>query len=223
MSTGGAGTTQSPNSTTTSNAERTRKPFPVYVNQPPPLTSSSNPDEWEMFKLLYKNYSIVNQLEEHPPTTRRAIFLSIAGPIAVKLYGSIKFKPTEDKNDVETIIKIFDEKINGASNETYERFLFNKRDQKVDETINDYIDEFIRMSKRCNFCKCISDSLLRDRMVLGIHDQQTRQLLLREADLTLESCTQICRSAEATTRQLQSMESADHRAYKVYQKQYKSY
>ena len=109
----------------------TRRPFPVHVNQPPTLKSTSNTEEWEMFKLLYENYAIVSQLDEHPQATQRAIFLSIAGPIAVKLYGSIKFLPTENKNDVQTIIRKIDEQINGTRNETYERYLFNKRDQKT--------------------------------------------------------------------------------------------
>ncbi|KAL8571940.1 hypothetical protein ACOMHN_026152 [Nucella lapillus] len=59
--------------------------------------------------------------------------------------------------------------------------------------------------KTCNFCDHIKDSLLRDRIVIGIRNQTTRERLLQEADLTLQSCIDKCRAAETTSQQVRAM------------------
>jgi len=41
--------------------------------------------------------------------------------------------------------------------------------------------------------------MLRDRIVLGIRDNTTQQLLLREKDLTLEKTINICKATENAT------------------------
>jgi hypothetical protein len=47
--------------------------------------------------------------EEYPPRTQRAIFLTVAGPHAVKLYESMNFHD-EDQDDLAIIFKKFDDK-----------------------------------------------------------------------------------------------------------------
>ena len=49
------------------------------------------------------------------------------------------------------------------------------------------------------------DSLIRDRIVVGIKDNGSHKRLLQEAKLTLNTCIVICRSSEATAAQLQAM------------------
>ena len=45
------------------------------------------------------------------------------------------------------------------------------------------------------------DSILRDRIVLGIREQETQKLLLREPKLTLDLCINICKAAENANTQ----------------------
>ena len=40
----------------------------------------------------------------------------------------------------------------------YERYLFNKRDQKLEESIDECIIELRRIATRCNFCECLNES-----------------------------------------------------------------
>lgn len=49
------------------------------------------------------------------------------------------------------------------------------------------------------------DSLIRDRIVVGIRHNGTRKCLFQEPKLTLTRCIDICRSSEATALQLQAM------------------
>ena len=58
--------------------------------------------------------------------------------------------------------------------------------------------EIRNLAKSCNFCDCLSDSLIRDRIVMGVYDAGTRKHLLQAA-------THICRSDEAATAQMKSI------------------
>lgn len=64
------------------------------------------------------------------------------------------------------------------------------------------------LAKRMKFTSnygSLLDSLIRDRVVVGIRDNGTRKRLLQESKLTLNRCIDICRSSEATATQLQAM------------------
>ena len=82
-------------------------------------------------------------------------------------------------------------------NETYERYIFNCRNLKPDESIDAYV--------AAHFCDCLKDTLLRDRIVFGIQSQPTRKRLLQDRKLTLQKCIDICRSVEAASSQLKNI------------------
>ncbi len=203
------------NNTTGQQPSSSRLPI-IHVNQPPNLKTANDSEEWAMFKILYENYAIVNRLDEQPPELQRAIFLSIAGPVGVKIYSSIKFESEAQKNEVKTILDKFDERITGKYNETYERYVFNQRNQKQGESIEEYVCALTEMAKRCTFCNCLEDSLIRDRLVMGIQDYETRKTLLQKPNLTLEECIITCKTTEATTNLFKSMARTEHEENKVY-------
>ena len=51
----------------------------------------------------------------------------------------------------------------------------------------------------------MTDSLLRDRIVLGIKNGDARKRLLQERKLDLTKCIDICRISESATTQLQAI------------------
>ena len=71
------------------------------------------------------------------------------------------------------------------------------------------------MAKSCNFCDCLHNQLIRDRMGLGVRDQQTRKKLLQDRNLTLQRCIDICKSAEMTSSQLKTMGGQAEEIHKV--------
>ena len=64
------------------------------------------------------------------------------------------------------------------------------------------------MSKTCNFGD-LQESLIRDRIVVGLRDNSVRKRLLQESKLTLKFTIDICKSSETTHRQLKAMNSDD--------------
>ena len=85
------------------------------------------------------------------------------------------------------------------------RYCFNKRDKFPTETVENFVAELKTLAKTCNFCDCLRDSLIRDRIVLGIKNEETTKKLLRIRDLTLNKCIHVCRSEEITSMQMKSL------------------
>ena len=92
----------------------------------------------------------------------------------------------------------------GETNDIYKRYQFNKRDQESGKSIDSYVTSLRTLAKTCNYGSLL-DSLIRDRIVVGIRDNGTRKRLLQEEKLTLNKCIDICRSSEAISVQLQAM------------------
>ena len=87
-------------------------------------------------------------------------------------------------------------------NKIHERYQFRKRDRESSESIDSYVASLCTSAKTCNYGSLL-DSLIRDRIVVGIRDNGTRKRLLQQAlKLTLNRYIDICRSSEATSAQL---------------------
>ena len=81
------------------------------------------------------------------------------------------------------IFKKFDQYTIGELNETFERYNFNSRNQEENESIDVYVTALRTLAKRCSFRDFMHDSILRNRIVLGIRDKNTRKRLLQERKL----------------------------------------
>lgn len=91
----------------------------------------------------------------------------------------------------------FEEHAVGEINETYERFVFNHRCQEEGESFENFYTDLRVFIKSCNYCAQCLDSMLRDRIVIGIRDQATRHELLKVRKLTLQQCMDLCRATES--------------------------
>ena len=83
------------------------------------------------------------------------------------------------------VLNAFQTFVIGESNETYERFLFNRRVQEPGERFEYFYADLQRLMSTCNYCDSCKDSILRDRIVLGINDSVVQKDLLKIRNLTL--------------------------------------
>ena len=173
--------------------------LPARVIPPAPLNTRCGADDWKLFKQMWQNYTIVAKLSTQTEEYQRALFLHTIGPEALTLYNGMCFPDPHTLNDA---IAGFDAHFVGTTNETYERY-FNNRNHSATESVEDYVAALRTLSKTCNFCDCMRDSLLRNRIVLGITDNATRKRLLQESALT--SCIDLCRCVQAASSQLRSI------------------
>ena len=193
------------------------------VNPPNILKFEDSPqEEWELFKSHFEIYTTLTGLASQVKTYQSAMLLNCMGPKGIKIYKNLSFTPEEDQDDIQTIIKKFDQHIIGETNETYERYKFNRRSQKSNEKIDDYLHELREIAKACNFCQCLYDSLIRDKIVIGINDNNTRKKMLETRDLTLKDAIDIARSSEAAQEQMKQLSLNNEEVNKIFNKKFKS-
>ena len=101
------------------------------------------------------------------------------------MYSGLPFATEEDEKKLSKIMEKLDKYAVGEVNETYERYVFNSRDQEPDESIDAYVLALRKLAQACNLCSCLHDSVIRDRIVLGVRSKQLRKRLLQERKLTL--------------------------------------
>ncbi|GFO48172.1 Gag Polyprotein [Plakobranchus ocellatus] len=133
------------------------------------------------------------------------MFLHCIGPDALKVYNTFNL-PEDDTTKLEDIVTKFEDFIIGETNETYERYKFNQRNQLPEESTDQFLTALKTLSSTCNFCDCMKESLLRDRLVTGIKNPETRKKLLERRKLTLQDAVDICRATESSASQIKDMD-----------------
>ena len=179
------------------------EPGPVPgIRPPPPVCLDSNISEnWRYFKQRWHNYAVITNLSNQSHSYQVALLLHVLGEQALKIYNGFTFDSTEANRTVDEILQKFDDFAIGDVNETYERYVFHSRYQSEGESFESFLSVLRTLIRSCRYCDNCLESVLRDRIVLGIRDTTTQQLLLRERGLTLAKTIDICKTAEAATTQ----------------------
>ena len=153
-------------------------------------------EKWKIFKQRWKTYAVLSNLESQPAEVQVALFLHVLADDALKVHNGFQFDTDESHRKVSEIIDKFEAFAVGEVNETYERYLFNQRSQEEGELFDKFLSDLRSLIKTCDYCDKCNNSILRDRIVLGIRDSDTQTELLKVRKLTLEKCIDICRASE---------------------------
>lgn len=189
------------------------------LKPPAPLTLGHNiSDAWKLFRQRWTTYCVLTQLQSLPSPVQVALFLHCLDDDALRTYNGFTFDSLESERTVDEIIAKFDSFAIGELNETYERYVFNNRSQREDETFESFLSELQRLVKSCNYCdKCV-DSILRDRIVLGVRDKDTQKELLKSRGLTLAKSVDLCKAAETANLQRVLLNNPPHDAVSTIRK-----
>src|SRR6218665_1896078 len=171
---------------------------------PDPLKVSGGnvADNWERFKDQWENYERAADLTDASAEKRAAVFLTCLGGEAYDTYRSLAL-PAGDKKDIAKLIEAFETFCIGSVNVTYQRYLFYQRVQEANERFDKFLGEVRRMGKSCQF-ESMEESMIRDRVVVGVKDDATRHKLLQVRDLTLR------KASESAGQQLRAMAAQEH-------------
>nr|CAI5836808.1 unnamed protein product [Callosobruchus analis] len=91
--------------------------------------------------------------------------------------------------------------------EIYKRFIFNKCNQKPDQSIADYIVELRKLASSCRFVQFLDDAL-RARSVCGIRSEQLQRQLLSDDKLSFKTACQKAQAAELAEKQVKDLASS---------------
>ena len=174
---------------------------------PPPAPLKVTGDvatDWERFKSEFDNYEIATDLCDRDGKKRAAVFLACLGSAAHTLFRTFKFDNDGDRAKVDKIKEAFDKHWLGEVNVTYERYVFHQRIQQPGESIENFVADLRKLAKSCAF-EQLEDSLIRDRIIIGIRDDPARRRLLQQKNITLADTIDACKASEATSRRLRTM------------------
>ena len=161
-------------------------------------------EEFLFWKQKWKNYEIVTKLKNQTDEYQIAMLQMCMDDDGLKVFNNEL--TTDQKKTTKDTLDALENFIKGEVNETMERHHFNSRNQKEGETFMEYLTELRQLMKSCNFCALCEDNWLRDRIVEGIINDQTRKRLLAVQTLDLKKAIQICKSEEASGKQLEILQ-----------------
>ena len=77
--------------------------------------------------------------------------MSIIGEEGVEKYETFTYEDEQDKEDILKVIEKFDEECQYLTNELNERYIFLKRRQGSDETIDEYVTKLKVLVSTCGY------------------------------------------------------------------------
>ena len=196
----------STSSSSASQSQNAGSSFPTFLQSNIPVPGKLDLRDnlavnWKKFRLIWENYEIATHLNKQDSSLRVATLLSCIGSDVLDIFDGLSFDTEADQQDINKVLEKLEAYCIGETNETYERYVFNKLDRQQGESFDSYLTALRSLIKTCNF-GTLQDNLLRDRVVLGIRENSTRKKLLAESKLTLENVSVF---AELTKRQANSL------------------
>lgn len=160
-----------------------------------------NAEEFESYLERVEHLFKVNVVSED---MKVSMFITLAGP---NVYQTLKNLVAPNKpNDMtyQEVITMLSKHYSPPVSEIHERYVFNKCNQSVDQTIAEYIVELRKLASTCNF-KQFLDEALRDRFVCGIRSENIQRRLLSETKLTFGNACQLAQAAELAEKQVKTL------------------
>ena len=167
------------------------------------FTGGNISDTWKRWKQRWSLYKLASGASTKDEAIQCAIFLHVVGSEGIDIYNTFTFADGET-DKITPLMEKFDAYCTPKKNITYERYIFNTRGQQAGETVDQYVTELKNMATTCEYGE-LRESLIRDRIVIGISDSTLRARLLRETDLDLAKATQMCRADEISKQQLKTL------------------
>ena len=159
---------------------------------PLPKPFDGSPENWQKWRQRFERYRVSTALE---PGKLVSTFLYSMGDIADDILATFTGidEATVAYSD---LLAAFDSHFGARKNTIFARVKFNKRTQKTGETIDCFIQDLHKLAEDCEY-GTLKDELIRDRIVVGVTDDDLSDLLQTKAKLTLGEAVQLSRQAEA--------------------------
>lgn len=169
-----------------------------YQGQPPQHFSFVDSD-WESWFRTFERYGSVTKLYLESENTQVDILILSMGKKAETILESFNLSQ-EDQRKYGLVVDCFTKYFAKKVNVIYERARFNKRYQEEGETVSGFITALFELSKTCKFGK-LREELIRDRIVVGIKDNDLSLSLQMDPELTLETVVNKVKQSESVKSQ----------------------
>ncbi|XP_045481140.1 uncharacterized protein LOC123685479 isoform X2 [Harmonia axyridis] len=138
--------------------------------------------------------------KEEDESIKVAILSHLIGDEGIEIYNTFKLRSSAKLADV---IDKFKKYCEPKKNLIYERYKFLSWNQKEGQSLTQYILELKTKVATCEYEKDME--MVRDKLIMGICDNQLREKLLQIEDLTMAKAEEICQIFETSRKQTTEM------------------
>ena len=188
-----------------------------------PLEKYKNNGPFDLWLKDFEDFVLAN-FGEVNNKRKKAILMQLCGEEVKKYADSLD---DETKVNYTKLTDVLKDKFSHLANETIERHIFNTMVQEEGELIDSFVIRLQTQAKKCNYkvppettsvtvndeehpvvvsYADITNSLIRDRIVVGISNQPTKTRLLRDHALTLESAVTIVKAQELADERVSTLQ-----------------
>ena len=137
-------------------------------------------DRGELFAVWeqqWKYNALLSGLTQQPIDMQMAILRSCISDYTLKIVRDLS---SDAQKTPDTVIDALRMHARGQVYVVMEHLNFNLRSQHAGELFDDFIMDLRDLAKTCDFCDTCEESLIRDRVVVGIRDSDIAECLLAE-------------------------------------------
>lgn len=185
------------NAPVNNNASFIRPPKPLVVH------GANCATNWTNWSQQYEWFEIATGMDQKTQNIQVATFMSSIGVDAATIFNTFACT-AQELASLDAIKLRFKNYFTPKTNVTYERYQFNRMTQQDGETFDEFLTKAKAQSAKCEF-GTLHDSLLRDKIIIGIRSESLREQLLADDDSTLDRVTNKCRATELATKQLSGL------------------
>ena len=161
---------------------------------PLPKTFDGHAANWKKWCQRFDRYHVASGLAHKSEKEQVSIFLYAMGDCADDILATLSIdEETISFADIKAELNNY---FGARQNVVVERARFNKRVQRQSEAIDPFIQDLYKIAEGCNY-GTLKEELIRDRIVVGVPDDDLSEQLQSKANLTLQEAVQLSRQAEA--------------------------
>lgn len=165
-------------------------------NLPPPKTFDGCAEQWPRWRARFQRYYLVSGLAQRSTREQVSTLLYAMGDVADDILAIIKLD--EATTSYEEAMEELDTYFNSRKNLIFARAKFNRRVQHPGESVDSFIQDLHKLADDCSYMT-LRDELIRDRIVVGVKDDDLSKQMQGKQDLTLQEAIRFSRQAEART------------------------
>ena len=178
---------------------------------PDPVSFDGNAARnWQEFEEQLKWFIEGSECGEKSDAVKIGIMLTHAGKYAREIYKTLQWVEDGDKMKFDKVQKAFRDYCQPRKNVLYERHKFWNLQQDKGETVDAYITRLRLQADYCDYDKegwpaAVKNEMVRDKFVFGLRDDNLKERLLCEADISLGKIVALAQRMESSQRHIREM------------------
>ena len=162
-------------------------------------------EDWVSYTERLEQFFIVHGIAADASVKRRAMLLSFCGATTHQLMRDLVSPNKPTTKSYTELVKLVKDHHQPPPSEIVQRFHFNSRIQKADESVGDFVAQLRWLSEHCNYGNTL-ELMLRDRLVCGCKDRRLQCKLLSEPDITFKKAFKLAAAMESAERDAKDLQ-----------------